>query len=198
MSQSRKSQIVSYMYELEYKITDGDMKAVNKSIMWRYFVPYLTVSLVGIGVGILAAVMRPRIELMICGIILAVFGWILLVCSVLMAVAPKNFVASILETYDDVVRKVTVDERCVKIAIEGQSDITIPLGDITAVKTRKDCLLLYFGKQRVLIVKNAFKTGQSLGELRDFILGNRMSPKAAFVPSEKDGEAKDGCTADGE
>ena len=48
------------VFELKYRITDDDLKRINKSVMWKYFLMYLAVSLVGLAVGVVATVLRPR------------------------------------------------------------------------------------------------------------------------------------------
>ena len=66
------------MFTLKYKITNDDMKRINTRIMRMYFALYFTVSLLGVGAGIAATIMRPRTEILVFGIILIVLGAILL------------------------------------------------------------------------------------------------------------------------
>ena len=62
------------MFTLKYKITNDDMKRINTRIMRMYFALYFTVSLLGLGAGIAATIMRPRTEILVFGIILIVLG----------------------------------------------------------------------------------------------------------------------------
>ena len=71
------------MFRLNYKITDGDIKAVNKKFMLFYFVLYLAVAVVGLTVGVIAVVLDPSKLMFVLGIILLVLGGILLLCSIM-------------------------------------------------------------------------------------------------------------------
>lgn len=167
------------MFELKYKLNDADVKAVNKRMMWTYFLPYMIVSLLGIAAGIAATVLRPRVEILVLGIILLVLAAVLCCCSVLLLIAPKNFVASALMTSDEVEREVTVDDNGVTVKTPDQSDIKLSFSEIYAVKNKKTYLLLYVGKDSVIIVKDAITSGQSLEQLFGFIKGKLDAVKTA-------------------
>ncbi len=76
------------MFELKYKITDADVKAVNAKSALRYFVSYLVVALAGVAIGVTAIVLRHSTALFVMGILLTVMGAFLLVCSVLLMMSP--------------------------------------------------------------------------------------------------------------
>lgn len=156
------------MFNFEYKITDGDVKSVNKSLMWSCFVPYIIVALVGIAAGVIAVVFNPRTEIFVFGILLLVFGGILVACCVLMLIAPSNFVASALMESDELNRHVVIDGD-ITIKTEGQEDIHLAFCDLTKVKTFKDYLLAYIDKDRAVIVKNCESEGKTLKELALYI-----------------------------
>lgn len=156
------------MFNFEYKITDGDVKSVNKSLMWTCFVPYIIVALVGIAAGVIAVVFNPRTEIFVFGILLLVFGGILVACCVLMLIAPSNFVASALMESDELNRHVVIDGD-ITIKTEGQEDIHLAFCDLTKVKTFKDYLLAYIDKDRAVIVKNCESGGKTLKELALYI-----------------------------
>ncbi len=157
------------MFELKYKITQADVKSVNMSVMWMYFIPYLIASLVGIAVGITATVLRPRTEMLVLGIILIVLGAILLGCAILLAVAPKNFVVSALLPDENEERDVKFTEDNITVSTDGKSDIVIDYFELTKLKHKKTYILAYIGKEQVLILKDAVVSGQTLEELFAFI-----------------------------
>lgn len=157
------------MFELKYKITDGDIKAVNKKVMWKYFIPYLSVSLLGLAVGIAATVLRPRVDLLVLGIILIVLGSLLLACSILLAIAPKTFVVSALLTSDDVERTVKIDGNGITVQTENQTDIIFASGEISKLVKYNNGLLAYVGKERVLLIKDAFTDQHTVDELYEFL-----------------------------
>lgn len=177
------------MFTYKYKITDADMKAVNKRLMWSYFIPYLVVSLLGLGAGIAATILRPRTEILVFGILLIVLASILFGCSMLLLIAPKNFVVSALLTSDDTERTVTVGESGVAISTDGQQDIKLSLGDFVRFKNYKTYLLAYLDKDRVLLVKDAEQNGKTLAELFDF-LKNRTAG-ARSIPENAAGDKID-------
>ncbi len=157
------------MFELSYKITESDMKAVNKSLMWRYFIPYLVVSLLGIAAGIVATVLQLRTEIFVLGIVLIVLGSILLGCTVLLAIAPKNFAASALIPSEEVTRTLKIDDGGLTVVTEGSSDIEIRFSEITKLKNKKSYLLAYLGSEMVLLIKDAVTSGGSLEDVYSFL-----------------------------
>lgn len=180
------------MFELKYKITDADMKAVNKGMMWRYFIIYAAVALLGIGAGIAAITAIDRTEMFVLGIILIVLASILLVCAILMAIAPKNFVASALLT-GDTERTLSINDDGITVKTPEQSDITIGYFEITKVKDKKTHALLYVGKDVVLLVKDAIVSGGTFPELVE-LLNSKVEPKAPKqtpIAGNNAAEAKD-------
>ena len=119
------------MFELKYKITDDDMKTVNKSIMWQYFIPYVIVAVLGLAAGIAAVVLNVRTDIFVLGIVLIVLGAILMCCTVLLLVAPKNFVASALVPSDTVERTVKIGADRIDIETPDKENIEIGYGEIT-------------------------------------------------------------------
>ena len=177
------------MFTLKYKITDDDIKKVNKGIMWKYFALYTVVALFGLGVGIAATVLRPRTEMLVFGIILIVLGAILLGCSILLTVSPKTFVVSALLTDAETERELTVDKDGITVRTDGHSDIYFRMGEISKVKPTKTGLLLYIGREQVLIVKDAITSGQTIAELAEFIKTN-TSGKSAPKPQPAEASVK--------
>ena len=159
------------MYELKYKITEADVKAVNKSIMWAYFIPYLIAALVGIAVGITATVLRPRTEMLVLGIVLIVLGAILLGCAILLLIAPKNFVVSALIPSDETERVVKLSDDNITVSTEGKADIVIDYYELNKLKSKQNRIIAYIGKEQILIIKNAEDTGYATEELFGFIKG---------------------------
>ncbi|MCM1367774.1 MAG: hypothetical protein NC184_03070 [Roseburia sp.] len=157
------------MFELEYKITESDIKSVNKGIMLKYFFPYLAVSLLGLAAGLTAVILRPRVDLLVLGIILIVLGAMLLVCALLLAIAPKNFFASAVFASDETVRKVAIDGDGITVKTDGASDIVFRKGEINRVAKCRTGLLAYVGKDTALIIKDAFTDGHNLTELGEFL-----------------------------
>lgn len=166
------------MFTFKYKITDADMKAVNKRLMWSYFIPYLAVSLVGLGAGIAATILRPRTEIMVFGILLIVLSAILFGCSMLLLLAPKNFVASALLTSVDTERTVTIGDGIV-IATEEQKDIELSLSEFIRFKNHKTYILAYLDKNRVLLIKDAEQNGKTLAEVFEHLKNRTVSAKPA-------------------
>ncbi|MCH5161590.1 MAG: hypothetical protein J1G04_06125 [Clostridiales bacterium] len=171
------------MYELKYKITQADVKSVNKSIMWAYFIPYLAAALVGIGVGIAATVLRPRTEMLVMGIILIVLGVILLACAILLLIAPKNFVASALLPSDDIDRTVKFSDDNITVSTEDKADIIIDYFELNKIKCKNTCIVAYLGKEQILIIKDAFTSAGNLQELFEFIKG-RMTKIVPSAPAQ--------------
>ncbi len=187
------------MFELNYKITQADVKKVNMSVMWMYFIPYMIASLVGIAVGITATVLRPRVEMLVLGIILIVLGAILLGCAILLVIAPKNFVVSALLPDEDIERHIKLTEENITVSTDGKADIIIDYYELTKLKLKKTYILAYIGKEQVLIIKDAILSGQTLSELFGFIknrMGRLMSETIENGKDSADPSAKenDGAT----
>ncbi len=174
------------MFELKYKITDADMKAVNKRIMWQFFIPYVIVALLGVAAGITAVVLQPHNELFVLGIILIVLASALLVCAVFMAIAPKNFVVSALLTDENVERTFEIGENGVTVKTPEQSDITVDYAEILKVKDKKNYALLYVGKDAVILMKDAIVSGGTFAELVSFV-----KEKTVKSPAKADGAQTD-------
>lgn len=177
------------MFELKYKITDGDMKAVNKCIMWQFFIPYVIVSLLGLAAGVTAVVLQPKNELFVLGIILIVLAAILLICAVLMAIAPKNFVVSALLTSDDTERVLEIGESGVTVKTPEQSDINVGYAEILKVRDKKTYALLYVGKDAVILLKDAVTSGGTFAELVEALKNKTSKTSNSPVSAQaKDGE----------
>ena len=146
-------------FELNYAITANALKAVNKKIMLFYFCWYFGVALFGIGVGIAAIVLSPATSMLVLGIIIVVFAAILLVVSLLMAIAPKNFVSSIVPTSNEQL-SVVIDKRGVTV---GDQNV-LAFADMQKIKKYKDFFTVG-NAASVFIVKNAITSGQSYDEL---------------------------------
>lgn len=174
------------MFKLKYKITPEDMQTLNKSIMWAYFIPYLCVSLIGTGAGIAATVLKPRTEILVLGIILIVLGVILLGCTALLAIAPKNFVASVLLTSDETERTVIFGENDITIQTPDQTDIIIDYGEISKVKNKQDKLVAYLGKDEVFIIKDAIEEGGTLSDLFAFLTAKKAAPAPSTSAQAQD------------
>ena len=177
------------MFTLKYKITKDDVKKVNTGIMWKYFALYSVVALLGLGAGIAATILRPRTEMLVFGIILIVLGAVLLGCSILLTVSPKTFVASALLPDDEIERELNVDKYGITVHTDGHSDIYFRIGEISKVKTAKTGLLLYIGREQVLIVKDAVTSGQTITELGAFLKANisgKSAPQSQSVEAPKD------------
>lgn len=180
------------MFRLNYKITDGDIKAVNKKFMLFYFVLYLVVAVVGLTVGVIAVVLDPSKLMFVLGIILLVLGGILLLCSIMLLIAPKNFVVSAIKPSDDDLT-VSIDEN--GIAVQSPSeDVKIPFASVTEVRDKKQYLLVYTGKDVALMIKNAIASGQTLPELNKFLSARRGGLVNPYAATESDGNGD----ADGE
>ena len=175
------------MFELKYKITDADMKKVNQSIMWQYFVPYLIVALLGIGAGVAAVILNIRTDVLVLGIVLLVLGAILLVCSVLLLIAPKNFVVSALVVSDSIYRTVKIGNERIDIETPGQENIELAYGEITKLKNKKSYLLAYVGKDIVLVLKDSSES--KLNDVYNFMLG-KIQNAAPVSPAVEDSAVK--------
>lgn len=173
------------MFELKYSVTDADMRAVNKKINLFYFTLYFCVAVCGLAVGITATVLKPTSLTYVAGIILTVLGGLLLACALLLLVAPKNALESAVPTGEA--------ELDVKIDHDGVTvgDTPLSYSDMTAVKNKKSYVLVYFGKTRVLLVKDAIASGGTLAELYAFIsarAGRTLPPSFARDNVENSGK----------
>lgn len=148
------------MFQLNYSITKDDLKKENQKIALFYFALYLSVSVLGLAVGIVAVVLNPQTSVLVLGIIILVFSALLLAISVLMLIAPKNLVISAVET-DEKTRSVVID----KTGITVDEQNIAAFADITKIKNRKTYLTAYIGKDKVFIIKDAISSGQSVAEL---------------------------------
>lgn len=156
------------MFELNYKITEDDVKKINFSIMIAYFIPYLLVSLLGLGAGIAAVVLRPTQVLFVLGIVLLVLGAILFGCAILLLIVPKNFITSALVPSSETERNLKVDDNGMIVTTENREPVEIPFYAVSRVKVKLDRMLVYLGRDRVLVVKDAMVTG-SFEELCAFV-----------------------------
>lgn len=155
------------MFELKYKVTDDDLKAINKKTMLFYFVLYLTVAVVAIAIGIVAVVYRPQMLMYVLGIILIVLGGILLVCALLLLIAPKNFLTSAVKPSDNELN-VKVDERGIKVTV-GEESKLIEFYQVRSTKVKNGLLYVYTAKDVALLVKNAVCSGGAFEELCKFV-----------------------------
>ena len=151
------------MFELNYAITANDLKAVNKKIFSVYFCLYFGVALFGIAVGIAAIVLSPSTSILVLGIVILVFAAILLAVSLLMAIAPKNFVTSVVPTSDQQLSGV-IDKHGVTV---GDQNV-LSFADMQKIKKYKDFFTVGTAAS-VFIVKNAITSGQSYDELYSYM-----------------------------
>lgn len=147
------------MFNLKYTLTAADLKAENKKLALFYFALYFTVALIGLAVGIVAVVINPQVTMLVLGIVIIVFAALLLAVALLLLIAPKNLVVGVVD--EDVELDVTVDKH--GITVNGQN--LAPFADVTKVKNRKAYLVVYFGKDKVFLVKDAVTSGLTLNEL---------------------------------
>ncbi len=183
------------MFELKYKITDADVKAVNAKSALRYFVSYLVVALAGVAIGVTAIVLRHSTALFVMGILLTVMGAFLLVCSVLLMLSPKNFAASALVTGDDIERCVRVDADGITVTSDAQnSDIVFEYSEITKVRM-SGAIVAHIGKDRILIVKDAITSGGTLAELYAFLCDKASAKRKreAAQPAADVAQARETC-----
>lgn len=178
------------MFELRYNITDADMRAVNKKSIISYFALYFCVALCGLAAGVAAIVLKPSDLTFIAGIVLTVFGGLLLACALLMLIAPRNLLKSVVPT-GDADMEVKIDHDAV--TVDGKR---LSYSDITSVKNKKTYLLVFFGRSEVLLVKNALADG-TLGQLCEYIsarAGRALPPSLAAKNAEN---AENTSSADG-
>ena len=184
------------MFELKYKITDADVKAVNAKSALRYFVSYLVVALAGVAIGVAAIVLRHSTALFVMGILLTVMGAFLLVCSVLLMLSPKNFAASALVTGDDIERCVRVDVDGITVTSDAQnSDIVFEYSEITKVRMSGGSIVAHIGKDQILIVKDAITSGGTLAELYAFLCDKASAKRKreAAQPADDAAQARETC-----
>ena len=148
------------MFELKYKITEGDILAENKKIAMFYFWLFFIVAAVGLAVGIVAVVLGPQKTISVMGIIILVFSGLLITIALFMLIAPKNLVSCAVEAGEND-RDVVID----KNGITADGNNVSQFADITKIKNRKTYLVAYVGKDKVFIIKNNITSGQSLAEL---------------------------------
>ncbi|MDE6028829.1 MAG: hypothetical protein K2F90_00730 [Clostridiales bacterium] len=152
------------MFELKYAITAGDIKAENKKLALFYFVLYFAVAVIGLAVGIVAVVLNPQTTILVIGIIILVFSGLLAAVALLMMIAPKNLISSVVGT-DDNELEVVIDKNGVTV----NGDSVAMFADITKIKDRKTYLVAYTGKDTVFIVKDAITSGQAFSELKTYM-----------------------------
>lgn len=177
------------MFELKYKITDDDMRAVNKRIMLFYFVLYFAVAVVGVVVGVVAVVLDTQRSIFVMGIIILVMAGLLLALSLIMLVAPKNYAASRVAP-SDAELSVTVDKH--GVTVDGNN--IAPFVDITSIKRRKNGLWVYTGKSVMLLIKPCVVSGQSFEELYSYMAERRG--RILIEPASEQGGTKSTEDAD--
>lgn len=176
------------MFELKYKITDGDIKAVNFKTALSYFITYLAVALVGIAIGVTAIVLRSTTVLLVMGILLTIMGAFLLVCSVLLIISPKNFAASALITSDEIERIVRVDDDGITVTSDAQkSDIKFSFYELTKVKLKNGLIVAHIGRDQILLIKDAVTSGGTLAELYE-LLRSQIANTRGNVPARRQAE----------
>lgn len=179
-------------FELKYKVTDDDLKAINKKIMLFYFVLYLTVALVAIAIGIVAVVFRPQMLMYVLGIILIVLGGILLVFALLLLIAPKNLLKSAVKPSDNEL-SVKVDESGIEVT-DGEERKLIPFFNVRSTKVKNGLLYVYTAKDVALLVKNAIISGGTFEELCKFVYARQrgvVNPVLAEKQQESEQEQSD-------
>lgn len=172
------------MFELKYAITEADMKAENKKLALFYFLLYGIVAVVGLAVGIVAVVINPQVSILVLGIVIIVFSTLLLAIAVLMTIAPKNLVVSVIDTSADELN-VVIDKNGITVNEQNVS----PFADITKIKNRKTYLVAYIGKDRVFIIKDKITSGQKLDELYTYM--SERQGKLLLVPQAENEETKE-------
>lgn len=164
------------MFNLKYTLTADDLKAENKKLALFYFALYFTVAVIGLAVGVAAVVVNPQVTILVMGIIILVFAALLCAVSLLLLIAPKNLVVGVAD--EDGEKEVTIDKH--GITVNGQS--LAAFADITKIKNRKTYLVVYLGKDRVFIVKNAITSGQTFDELYAY-MSERQGKMLLEVPA---------------
>lgn len=169
------------MFELKYKITDEDIKALNKSANLKYVLEYLIVALLGLGVGIAAVIIRSNKTIFVMGIIIMVLGAALLVCAVLAMLFPSAAYASAVITSGELEREFTFDGDAITVKAEGADDVTIGYNEIKKVKNKKTYLVAVLNNGSALIIKDAITSGQTLTALFEFLSSKVVGQKQAEV-----------------
>lgn len=191
-------------FELNYKITDKDIRSLNNRVLFMYFGLYGAVALLGLGVGIAAIVLHTSIAMLVMGIALTVLGGFLLVCSILLLIAPKNYIVSAVLPSDEIVRHVVFDEDGIHVDAEGGA-IEFDYHTLGRISNRKTHLLVYIDGKRALLVKDENLTGGTLYDLFAFICTKKYSNNPdeqdavetqQAEESEKAGESEQNDTAE--
>lgn len=169
------------MFELKYAITEKDIKAENKKLALFYFLLYFGVAVVGLAVGIVAVVINPQTSILVIGIIILVFSGLLAAVALLMMIAPKNLISSIVGT-DDNELNVVIDKN--GITVDGEN--IAAFADITKIKDRKTYLVVYTGKDSAFLVKDAITSGQAFAELKTYM--TERQGRLLLVPTEEQSE----------
>lgn len=169
------------MYELKYAITEKDIKAENKKLALFYFLLYFIIAVIGLAVGIVAVVINPQISIFVIGIIILVFAGLLAAVALLMMIAPKNLISSVVGTGDNE-HNVVIDKNGITV----NGDNVAAFADITKIKDRKTYLVVYTGKDTAFIVKDAITSGQAFAELKSYM--TERQGKLLLVPTEEQGE----------
>ena len=169
------------MFELKYVITAGDIKAENKKLTLFYFLLYFGVAVIGLAVGIVAVIINPQTTILVIGIIILVFSGLLAAVALLMMIAPKNLVSSVVGT-DDNELNVVIDKN--GITVDGNN--IAAFADITKIKDRKTYLVVYTGKDTAFLVKDNITSGQAFSELKTYM--TERQGKILLVASEEQTE----------
>lgn len=166
------------MFELKYAITEKDIKAENKKLALFYFLLYFGVAVVGLAVGIVAVVLNPQTSILVIGIIILVFSGLLAAVALLMMIAPKNLISSVVGT-DNIELNVVIDKNGITV----NGDNVAAFADITKIKDRKSYLVVYTGKDTAFIVKDAIASGQAFAELKTYM--TERQGRLLLVPTDE-------------
>lgn len=140
------------MFELKYGITDGDIKAASRAVNLLYVIVYLCVAAAGLVVGIIGIVLHTSTFMFALGIVITVFGGILLVLAVLLTVAPQKAFDSIVGTSESEFA-VSITHENITV-VNGEKTTELSYTDMTSVRLRKNYIIAYFGKLDVLLIKS--------------------------------------------
>lgn len=165
------------MFELSYKISDGDLKAASRAVDLKYAIVYLCVALCGLAAGIAPVVLGATKTMFVLGILLTVMGGFLLVCALLLLTVNKTSFESVVETGDDELA-VTISHENITVT-KADDRLEFSYSDMITVKTRKNFVLAYFGKTRVLLLK---LENARVAEVYEYI---RKRQGRMLPPSEK-------------
>lgn len=168
------------MYQLKYDITESDLKSVNSRIARFYYTLYFIVSLVGMGVGLAAIFVRFHQIMYIMGIALTALGGLLFLLALLLAVAPKSMIKSVVPV-GEVNAKIDTDSRTIEVEAGGQtSEYTFM--QVSRVKDYGSYILVYLGGSNALLVKDGIVSGQALVTLYSQLSALRGLP--AYAPKQ--------------